>query len=272
MTTPKFSLRRFLGTPVRAFRSYRQSGLPLAAYISILLWPRRSSVVRARTRLARYPLSVRADTSDLRVFQQIFVREEYRGLSRLKNPTTILDLGANVGFASAYFLTRFPAARVIAVEPDPQNFEMLRRNLQPYGDRAVCIHAGVWSSTCNLNIVDSRYRDGQHWSRQVTTASHDQADAIVPGVDVPWLMDRVGASRISLLKCDIEGAEVQVFGPSSAAWIDNVDAIAIELHDDSQFGNGTEVFTKAIAGLPFETTQSGEYRLCVRSDRDRANA
>lgn len=255
---------------MRLFRRYRRSGLSLSAFMSILLRPSASLVVRTRTRLARYPLLVRAGTSDLRVFEQIFVREEYRGLSRLKNPTMILDLGANVGFASAYFLTRFPAARVIAVEPDPQNFEMLRCNLKPYANRAICIHAGVWSSTCNLHIVDSPYRDGQHWSRQVATASHDQVDAVVPGVDVPWLMDRAGVSRISLLKCDIEGAEVQVFGPSSAAWIGNVDAIAIELHDDTQFGKATEVFSKAIAGLPFEITQSGEYRLCVRSDRDHA--
>ena len=41
-------------------------------------------------------------------------------------PRFILDCGANVGYTSAYLLTRFPTAFLIAIEPDPGNAEILR--------------------------------------------------------------------------------------------------------------------------------------------------
>jgi len=39
------------------------------------------------------------------VFEQIFIGEEYSCLCDLKDTLLILDLGANVGFSSAYFLS-----------------------------------------------------------------------------------------------------------------------------------------------------------------------
>jgi len=41
-----------------------------------------------------------------------------------------------------------------------------------------------------------------------------------------------------------------------------VDAIAIELHDDTVFGKGTEAFFTAIEGLGFDVSHSGELTVC----------
>ena len=59
----------------------------------------------------------------------IHVDLEYEPLDDLDDIRLVVDCGANVGYASAYFLSHFPQARVIAVEPDDQKFEALRRNL-----------------------------------------------------------------------------------------------------------------------------------------------
>src|SRR4051812_12644684 len=74
--------------------------------------------------------SVRArhGTSDLMVFDQIFVERQYSCLDHLHDPKLIIDCGANVGYSSAYFLSRFPKCALIAVEPDPGNFSMLAIN------------------------------------------------------------------------------------------------------------------------------------------------
>src|SRR4051794_1523575 len=71
------------------------------------------------TRRAAEPLFVRRNTTDMWTFDQIFVDHEYRCIDHLKNIRTIVDAGANVGYSSAYFLSRFPDVRIIAVEPDP---------------------------------------------------------------------------------------------------------------------------------------------------------
>jgi hypothetical protein len=85
------------------------------------------------------------------------------------------------------------------------------------------------------------------------------------GIDIASLFARSGAERISILKMDIEGTEALVFAGSHRAWIDRVDALLIELHEDSVFGRGSEVFYPAIAGQNFTITQSGELTVCQRS-------
>ena len=40
----------------------------------------------------------------------------------------IVDLGANIGTATLFFVEQFPEARIEAVEPDRANFELLRHN------------------------------------------------------------------------------------------------------------------------------------------------
>ena len=53
----------------------------------------------------------RAHTSDLGVFRQIFIDREYRCLDDVQEPRLIVDCGANVGYASAYFLARHPLGK-----------------------------------------------------------------------------------------------------------------------------------------------------------------
>lgn len=200
---------------------------------------------------------VRSMSSDLAVFKQIFVDDEYAPLRGVPAVQTILDLGANIGCSSVYFLEAFPSARVVAVEPDPANFRMLKRNLEVYRDRAVAIEAGVWNRCCELGIIESSYRDGADWSRQVQEVEGAGQGCVV-GLDVPELMRRGGFERISILKIDIEGAEVKLFDASSVKWLEKVDNIAIELHDDSGFGMASPVFWQAMAGHGFIFSRSGE--------------
>ena len=89
---------------------------------------------RLSSKKLRFPVSVRPGTSDLSVFYQIFVFNKYRCVSGLRSPGLIVDLGANVGYSSAYFLSRFVDCSVIAVEPDPANFAELKKNVAPYSD------------------------------------------------------------------------------------------------------------------------------------------
>ncbi|MGJ4892997.1 FkbM family methyltransferase [Bradyrhizobium sp. HKCCYLRH3099] len=103
-----------------------------------------SEVLKLTSKCSSHPLFARRGTSDLWVFNQIFVQREYRCLDNLTNPSLIVDLGANVGYSSAYFLSHFPKSYVIAVEPDPANFEILRRNLRPYSGRYKAVQAAVW--------------------------------------------------------------------------------------------------------------------------------
>jgi hypothetical protein len=102
------------------------------------------------TKYAQFPLRCRPNTTDHAVFRQIFVEREYQCLDHIRDARLIIDCGANVGYASAYFLSRFPGSHVIAVEPDPGNFELLKANLAPYGNRCRLVNSAVWSKPAGL--------------------------------------------------------------------------------------------------------------------------
>ncbi len=53
----------------------------------------------------------------------------------------IVDASANIGAAAVFFAYKFPKARVIAIEPDPANFQLLTANTA--GLPVECVQAAV---------------------------------------------------------------------------------------------------------------------------------
>ena len=210
---------------------------------------------------SKTPLAVRPDTSDIAVFQQIFVELEYGCLDFLSAPDWIIDCGANVGYSSAYFLSRFPKARVIAIEPDAGNYQMLVQNTAFFGERITPINAGVWSHEARLRVRQAEVGAGKEWAFFVEEAAPGEP-CDVEAVNLDSVLAQAGAAKIDLLKVDIEGAEKVVFADGAAAWLKTVAAVVIELHGPEC----ERIVTEALAPRAKERFQHGEltiYRLSV---------
>lgn len=207
-----------------------------------------------------YPLIVRRGrSSDMEVYRAIFIEREYEAVKLPDPPKLIFDLGANVGASSIYFLNRFPEARVVAVEPDANNFAQCQRNLAPYGSRAQAVQGAVWSHRTHLRIRAEEPGQGREWAISVED-SPSAAEGSIPAWDLPSLLELVpGAQQIDLLKVDIEGGETKVFDSGSAAWMDRVRNICIELHGP----HCDEVFFKALEGRRYKMLRSGELTICL---------
>ena len=191
-----------------------------------------------------HPVSIRAQTSDLQVFEHIYLNGEYDFLKPLGCVKHIVDCGANVGLSAAWFLSTFPDCSCFCVEPAIDNFEMLEKNIEPYGNRAEGCLGGVWSQSTRLRIASSAYRDGKEWAYQVEE-DFGSGDACIEAFDMDSILKRSQFERISLLKMDIEGAEAVVFSRCIDSWIGRVDNVVMEIHDDSVFGVASElVFTR----------------------------
>lgn len=218
------------------------------------------AVWQVRPRQVRFPLKMRLrGSSDLDVFHQIFVSEEYSCLLDLEEPLLVLDLGANVGFSSAFFLSAFPHARVVAVEPDERNHLLGKANLLPYGDRALVVCGAVWSKPSTLRLVRGVFGDGREWATKVDELAEGEASSGgVRAWDVESLIDMGGGGPVDLLKVDIEGAELSVFGESADSWLDRVRNICIELHGKEC----EETFFAAIKDFDDELQRSGELTIC----------
>ena len=207
---------------------------------------------------AKYPLTVRlAKTSDLRVFEQVFLLDEYSCLRDIKDVLVVLDLGANVGFSSAYLLSSFPQARMVAVEPDSGNSTVCAANLAPYGGRATLMRGAVWSRRTKLRIAGTSQGNGNEWGRQMEEPLEGPAE--VEAWDIGSLLDINGFKKADLIKIDIEGAEIAIFGyGADTAWLLRTRNICIELHGQEC----KDAFFRALGGFDYKLSYSNELTIC----------
>jgi FkbM family methyltransferase len=202
------------------------------------------------------PLSVlvRPGTTDLAVFNTTYRTEQYN-YEFNKPPKVIVDAGAYTGLSTVYFATKYPEATVIAIEPDPTNFDLLVRNTLGLAN-VHPVRAALWSNNEQVELTDP---GKGHWAFRVTELGDSVSAKIrsgnvgqkqVAAVTVPGLINEYGLSYIDLLKLDIEGSEKEVLA-SSAPWISHVGAICIELHDRFKPGCSRE-FYRAASDFPVE--------------------
>jgi FkbM family methyltransferase len=218
----------------------------------------KGSLLKLAIKNAQYPLFLRIGSSDREVLGQIFIEKEYEPIA-VESPKTILDLGANVGYSSAYFLSKYPDASVVAVEPDSGNYAMCRRNLEPYGSRARVVHGAVWPEHRKLEVDKGAWRDGREWTAQVKPANEEStASECVEGYDMPALIGLSGATEIDLLKIDIERSELELFSRNTESWLPRIRNLCIELHG----ADCEAVFTRALADYSFDLSCVGELTVC----------
>jgi len=175
----------------------------------------------------RTPISLRLKTSDLATFKDIFVKGQY-DFKTPESPKVIIDAGANIGLTSLVFANRFPGAKIIAIEPEQSNYDVLEKNIAPYPN-VVAVQAAVWNKNGMVNIVDPGLGN---WGFQVGNGNEDGPRNIMqcPGVTIDRIMQDHGVDYIDILKMDIEGGEKEVF-EDAAGWIDKVGLLTVELHD-----------------------------------------
>jgi FkbM family methyltransferase len=185
-------------------------------------------------------ISFRTDTSDIRVIKQIFeeqqyninrlhraadIRDEYERIQAQGKVPVILDLGANIGASSLYFHWIWPEAKVIAVEPAKDNFDLLLENTKAYKNM-LPIHAAAASTDGFSSIIN----DGaEKWAyRTEINAAPDGTDLAARSVQS--LMAATENALPFICKIDIEGAESELFS-ANTDWAATFPLLAIELHD-----------------------------------------
>jgi FkbM family methyltransferase len=157
-----------------------------------------------RTPTGRVLLALR-NFESLRTLFSIFCREDYR--TQAVQPAVYVDVGANIGIAAVYFLSRHPRNIAICFEPDAANLEYLRHNLAPFGSRARIVeHAvGVHAGTMTL----FRSEDGKYSSLIASARATMPQEAIVESFDTV-LRDAAGLGLPVVVKLDVEGMETEL--------------------------------------------------------------
>jgi FkbM family methyltransferase len=184
------------------------------------------TLLQVRVKSFAAPLYLRARSSDLEVLLKVFSDHEYH-LPLLKTPQSILDGGANVGYAAVLFATLFPKAVIVAVEPDRANLAVLQRNCAGLKNVHV-IEAALWSHDTEVELEDPGM--SEHAFRVSGLAKTDAISRRkVPALSLGSLAKMQGLNGFEMVKLDIEGAEKMVL--SDSTWLSQCQVLVAELHD-----------------------------------------
>ncbi len=204
--------------------------------------------IHVRVRGIDTPIAIRRHDSDIYVFRDALLRKD-SDPSLDAPPRFIIDGGANVGYTTMLYASRYPDATIVAVEPAVETAKILRRHCQSYPNVHI-VEAGLWSRPCHLGVVG---KDGNSFAWQVKEVSPDTPGA-VPSVTIAGLIEDFGMESVDLLKLDIEGAELQLFSASDLDWISRVRVLAIELHGT----DAERMVESAMQARSFSSERSGE--------------
>lgn len=176
-----------------------------------------------------YPLRLPALPSMDRMVREILSGETYPVYEQANDPsTTIVDIGANIGAASLFFLLRLPQAQLFAFEPVAESYALLRENLQPF-PQARTVHVGLFSRDTVMDLYGGKLDCTQN-SVSANLETGDVCGQITLR-RASAEFRRLGIERVNLMKIDTEGCEVPIL-EDLADWLPRIDQIYVEYHSE----------------------------------------
>jgi len=154
------------------------------------------------------------------------LQRKYQAIVARHKTPLIIDCGAYIGVSSLWFAARFPQARIVAIEPAPDNARLLRQNAQ--GHQIEVIEAGVGAEEEMLALVDSG-----NGTMGYRTIGAPEAICQVPIVPLRTVLAGNPEPEYEplILKVDIEGSEKPLFASTRWEDLDRFPVIILEEHD-----------------------------------------
>ncbi len=124
-------------------------------------------------------------------------------LSKIKKGDVVLDIGANIGYYAVLFADKVgKKGKVIAIEPDPINFEILQKNIKENKIfNVVAVQAAVGNENKKMKIFESKENFGDHrmWG--------DGQSLPVFCRKLDDLLKELEYQKIDFIKMDVQGFE-----------------------------------------------------------------
>jgi FkbM family methyltransferase len=172
------------------------------------------------------------------VFKEIFLNDVYsmdQLAASLPEKPVVIDIGSNAGYFTLFLLAKKEQAHVYAYEAVPANCRLLQQHLEmnPQLKGMVEIHhkavTGTPAATVTLHLETA---DGN----AVTASVYDDFTkdntyiAEVPCISLTEILTSNQLSKVDLVKVDCEGSEYPIIYETPPHVWENIDRMAIEVH------------------------------------------
>ena len=215
------------------------------------------------------PLHTRVGRRVFLISYAAYKRFEARGVLALAPivpmGSTVCDVGANVGYCTRHFARWVgPRGRVIAIEPEPENVAELRSEIQRRGlDHVECVQAAAGAQTGRGRLVLNRMHPGDHRLGQ------DGIEVAIITIDD--VMAEREWPRVSLIKIDVQGAELAVIDGAIETLCRWRPALYVEVDNEALSRQGTTAASlvmrlEALGYAPHVTVTRGTPRRVEAAD------
>lgn len=146
-------------------------------------------------------------SSLLYLFQEVFLSKEYYFKTKNERPL-IIDCGSNIGMSVLFFKMIYPQAIITAIEPNPDTFKLLKKNVAQNKLKDIKLLNCCLS---NKEGFEKFYIPNIENASLIASIYEERGNAEHFSVRSIRLSDLLIDIQVDLVKIDIEGAERKVF-------------------------------------------------------------
>ncbi|MCX6746119.1 MAG: FkbM family methyltransferase [Candidatus Parcubacteria bacterium] len=168
--------------------------------------------------------------ADKSIMKEIFELREYKEVETIIKSAkeTIIDAGAQAGFFVLYCRALNPEVKILAIEPDEDNLELLNQHLEINNLKNIEVMPAALAAKSGLRDFFISSDSHNHSLFRVLVPKINK-NAKVKTYSLDDLLKEQGIEKVALLKLDIEGAEYEVLG--NFTYWEKIKNIALEYHD-----------------------------------------
>lgn len=140
----------------------------------------------------------------------------------------VLDVGANIGMFSIFLAKRHPDIKIIAIEPVPENFEHLKRNIELNSVKNItALNFALTADGRNIDIMLPLQNPGGASFISNLECSHGKIHS-VPSQTLDSIFSQYQIDRCKMMKIDCEGAEYEILFHSHS--LNRIEYLSGEFH------------------------------------------
>jgi FkbM family methyltransferase len=177
-------------------------------------------------------LNKESSICSLDIYLEIFKEKHHDKISNFpfKNDSTIIDLGANEGFYVLKAKEKSPESKIIAVEPNPSAFNVLKKNIETNKlKNVIAVNKAVTSKNGKIKFEIVKGRTEVGAVKVYKKYRKGLKKIIVDSITLESLCKKYKIGKIDLLKIDVEGGETDIL-KSSENVLPKVKKAIIEYH------------------------------------------